>query len=155
MGAVPYADHLSVLLHAPQGLAHARILGYVLTAVAIDPEVANFAEAVTGRLREVLGEDLHGAYLSGSVALGGYVPGQSDIDIIAVCQRPLEVSKKRAVAQTVSGEAVNCPTRGLEFVLYSRAAQAFEEDPLLKTVAAVVTPVTLVTAIRGSRGLLG
>lgn len=90
----------------------------------IDAKVADFAQAVAGRLREVLGEDLHGAYLSGSVALGGYVPGQSDIDLFAVCRHSLEVKKKQAVAQAISGEAANCPTRGLEFVLYSLAAVA-------------------------------
>jgi hypothetical protein len=94
------------------------------TAVTIDAKVATFGEAVAGRLREVLGEDLHGAYLSGSVALGDYVPGKSDIDIFAVCQRPLAVETKRTVAEIISGEAANCPTRGMEFVLYSRGAVA-------------------------------
>lgn len=67
----------------------------------IDAKVADFAQAVAGRLREVLGEDLHGAYLSGSVALGGYIPGQSDTDLFAVCRHPLEVKKKQAVAQAI------------------------------------------------------
>jgi hypothetical protein len=90
----------------------------------IDAEVVNFADAVTGRVREFLGDGLHAAYLAGSVALGGYVPGQSDIDIIAVCQRPLPVERKQALADAISREAVACPTRGLEFVLYSRDAVA-------------------------------
>ncbi len=37
-------------------------------------EAVSYGRAVAARLQEVLGEDLHGAYLSGSVALGGYVP---------------------------------------------------------------------------------
>jgi hypothetical protein len=92
--------------------------------MAIDAEVASFAGAVTGRMPELLGEGLYAAYLGGSVALGGFVPGRSDIDIIAVCRRPLPVERKRAVADAISREAVACPTRGLEFVLYSRAAAA-------------------------------
>lgn len=92
--------------------------------MAIDAEVATFAGAVSARLREVLGEDLHAAYLGGSVALGGFVPGQSDIDIVAVCQRSLQVERKQAVAGAITREAIACPTRGLEFVLYSRAAVA-------------------------------
>ncbi len=88
-------------------------------------EAVRYGCAVAGRLREVLGEeDLHGAYLGGSVALGGYVPGQSDIDIIAVCRRSLGANKKQTVAQAISREAARCPTRGLEFVLYSLAAVA-------------------------------
>jgi hypothetical protein len=94
------------------------------TAVAIDAEVATFAQALTKRLQKILGEDLHGAYLSGSVALGGYLPGQSDIDLLVVSQSSLKVEKKRAVAQVISDEAANCPTRGMEFILYSRQAVA-------------------------------
>jgi hypothetical protein len=99
------------------------------TAVTIDADVATFAEAVTKRLQKVMGENLHGAYLSGSVALGGYVPGQSDIDLFAVCQSSLEVEKKQTVAEIISHEAASCPTRGMEFVLYSRGAVA-EPSPM-------------------------
>lgn len=72
--------------------------------------------------RRILGDGLHAAYLSGSVALGGYVPGQSDIDIIAVCRYPLPAGRKQTLADAISREAANCPARGLEFVLYSRGA---------------------------------
>lgn len=88
----------------------------------IDARAATFADAVAGRTREILGNDLYAAYLSGSVALGKYVPGQSDVDIIAVCRRPLPVERRRALAEAISREAESCPTRGLEFVVYSRAA---------------------------------
>ena len=87
-------------------------------------EAESYGRTVAGRLQEILGKDLHGAYLSGSVALGGYVSGQSDIDLFAVCQHPLGVEEKQTVAQAISDEAANCPTRGLEFVLYSRGAVA-------------------------------
>lgn len=90
----------------------------------IDADVAKFADAVTRSGREILGDDLYAVYLSGSVALRGYVPGQSDIDIIAVCRWPLPDEQKQALADAVSREAVSCPTRGLEFVLYSREAVA-------------------------------
>ncbi len=81
----------------------------------------SYGRAVARRLQEVLGKDLRGAYLSGSVALGGYVPGQSDIDLFAVCQHSLEVEEKQTIARAISDEAANCPTRGLEFVLYSHS----------------------------------
>jgi aminoglycoside adenylyltransferase-like protein len=87
-------------------------------------EAVSYGRAVARRLQEILGNDLRGAYLSGSVALGGYVPGQSDIDLFAVCQHSLEVEEKQPVAQAISDEAADCPTRSLEFVLYSREAVA-------------------------------
>jgi predicted nucleotidyltransferase len=53
-------------------------------------------------LREILREDLRGAYLSGSIALGGYVPSQGDIDLFAVCQHSLKVEEKHTVVQAIS-----------------------------------------------------
>ncbi len=38
-------------------------------------EAVSYGRAVAGRLQEVLGENLHGAYLSGLVAFGRYVRG--------------------------------------------------------------------------------
>lgn len=93
-------------------------------ARAVDTEVTDFADAVTRGVREILGDGLYAAYLAGSVALGGYVPGQSDIDIMAVCQHPLPVERKQALADAVFRVAATCPTRGLELVLYSRGAVA-------------------------------
>jgi hypothetical protein len=87
-------------------------------------EAASYGRAVAGRLQEVLGESMRGAYLSRSVALGGYVPGQSDIDLFAVCHNSLDVEKKQTLAQAISDEASNCPTRGMDFVLYSEEAVA-------------------------------
>ncbi len=55
---------------------------------------------------------------------GCYVPGQSDIDLFVVCQHPSEVEKKQTVADVIAGEAANCPTRGMEFVLYFQGAVA-------------------------------
>jgi hypothetical protein len=36
----------------------------------------------------------------------------------------LEVGKKQTVADVIAGEAADCPTRGMEFVLYSQGAVA-------------------------------
>lgn len=96
----------------------------ISSARGIDAGVARFADAVIRAARDIIGDGLHAAYLSGSVALGGYVPGQSDIDMLAVCRRPLPVERKQALADAISREAAACPTRGLEFVLYSREAVA-------------------------------
>jgi hypothetical protein len=87
-------------------------------------EAASYGRAVAGRLQEVLGESMRGAYLSRSVALGGYVPGQSDIDLFAVCHNSLDVEKKQTLAQAISDEANNCPTRRMDFVLYSEESVA-------------------------------
>jgi hypothetical protein len=47
------------------------------------PEVAPFGVKVAEALAGTLRTDLVGVYFVGSVALGGHVPGESDIDIAA------------------------------------------------------------------------
>jgi Domain of unknown function (DUF4111) len=59
-------------------------------------------------------------YFVGSVALGGYVPGESDIDIAAVSRAALTGAQRQAVAAAVVDASVTCPARGVEFTLYRR-----------------------------------
>jgi predicted nucleotidyltransferase len=55
-------------------------------------------EELHGRIRNVLGDDLIGAYLHGSAVLGGLKP-RSDIDVIAVTTRPTTQDQKRRLAE--------------------------------------------------------
>jgi aminoglycoside adenylyltransferase-like protein len=82
-----------------------------------DP-VSVFGREVADRLATVLGNRLVGAYFVGSVALGGYVAGESDIDIVAVCSGPLAREAKCPVVEAVERAITSCPARGLEFTLY-------------------------------------
>ena len=86
---------------------------------AIIPEkAAAFGARVAGVLRSVLAEELVGAYFVGSLALGGYIAGESDIDIVAVCEQPIPAERKPAIATELLSTTALCPTRGLEFTLY-------------------------------------
>jgi Mycothiol maleylpyruvate isomerase N-terminal domain/Domain of unknown function (DUF4111) len=76
------------------------------------------------RLRGLLGEELLAAYLIGSGALGGVAPDLSDVDVVAVCATPLAAERKQAVIAAMSEQAMTWPLRGLELVLYARAAVA-------------------------------
>jgi Domain of unknown function (DUF4111) len=82
------------------------------------------AAAVLGRL---LGGELLAAWLVGSGALGGVAPGRSDVDVIAVCATDPPEARRRAVAAALDEVAMTWPLRGLEFVLYARAAVAVPE----------------------------
>jgi Aminoglycoside adenylyltransferase, C-terminal domain len=84
------------------------------------PEVAAFGDSLFEAVTGILGRELVGAYFVGSVALGGYVPGESDIDIVAVASAALTDRQKRAVASAVVEVSVACPARGVEFTLYRR-----------------------------------
>lgn len=86
----------------------------------ISEDVAAFGDRIAGLLHSLLAEEIIGTYFVGSVALGGYVPVESDIDIIAVCGRAIADEKKNAIADEVLPATALCPARGLEFTLYRR-----------------------------------
>jgi Domain of unknown function (DUF4111)/Nucleotidyltransferase domain len=86
-----------------------------------------YVRELVRRLRSVLGDELVGAYLIGSLALGGYEPGRSDVDVAAVVERELSVEVKEAVVAACRHEALGCPARKLELVLYAQGRMpAFE-----------------------------
>jgi hypothetical protein len=59
-------------------------------------------------------------YLAGSGALGGYVHGRSDVDVAVVARNPLERETKDELVAALRHEALPCPARGLELVVYAR-----------------------------------
>jgi Domain of unknown function (DUF4111) len=84
------------------------------------PEIVVFGDQVAGVLAGLLGDDLVGVYFVGSVALGGYVTGESDADIAAVSRSKLSEGQKRSVAGALVDVSAVCPARGVEFTLYRR-----------------------------------
>src|SRR5215218_3799209 len=101
----------------PRVLHCARSVGELMH-MDLDAYLAELAR----RLRELLGDDLLGVYAGGSYALGAYEPGRSDVDVTAVAAGPLAPASKRAVVERVRHEALACPARGLELVVYPLAA---------------------------------
>jgi hypothetical protein len=92
--------------------------------MAPDELVEDCGQAATGLLRRLLGDELLAAYLIGSGALGGAAPDQSDVDVVAVCATAPPAERKQAIIATLSEQAMTWPLRGLELVLYTRAAVA-------------------------------
>ena len=84
------------------------------------PEIAEFGDDVSSALVGSLGRDLIGVYFVGSVALGGYVAAESDVDIAAVSWTALSDRQKRSVASAIVAVSEMCPARGVEFTLYRR-----------------------------------
>ncbi len=84
-------------------------------------ELDGYLAELTRRLEGVLGDDLLGVYGGGSYALGAYEPGRSDIDVTAVAAGPLPRDAKRAIVDGLRHEALPCPARGLELVVYPLA----------------------------------
>jgi hypothetical protein len=79
-------------------------------------------------MRDALGEDLVGVYAGGSWALGDYLPGRSDLDVGVVVRQPLSAELEHAVVSKLRQEALACPARCLELVVY-RLETARSERP--------------------------
>ncbi|MDT0164598.1 nucleotidyltransferase domain-containing protein [Actinotalea sp. AC32] len=90
----------------------------------LDPDVARYLRALLGEARGVLGGDLVGAYAAGSVALGAYLPGRSDVDLALVTASSLHVAVRERLVGRLRHESLPCPARGLELVVYTRDAAA-------------------------------
>jgi hypothetical protein len=89
--------------------------------------IAAYLSQLTTCLEARLEDRLVGAWLIGSGALGDLDRLRSDIDVQAVCTTRLARTELQRLAAALSHEALPCPVRGLELVLYAREDLA---DPL-------------------------
>ena len=83
-----------------------------------------YLEEIVARLHGVLGRKLVGAYVGGSWALGGYEAPRSDLDVAVVVSSALEDEDADRIAASVRHEALPCPARGLELVVYTQERAA-------------------------------
>jgi predicted nucleotidyltransferase len=62
----------------------------------------------TEKAKNILGENVVGLYLSGSLSYGDFVPERSDIDLQAVVRRPLNESELKSIEQLHRGLDEQC-----------------------------------------------
>lgn len=86
------------------------------------PAVVAYGEELVSRVADAV--ELEAVYLVGSGAYGDFVPGESDVDVIAVVPQALGEADKRAVV--TSAESVPCPGRKLELVVYALGKTEYE-----------------------------
>lgn len=89
-----------------------------------DSALRTYLAALTEVVRARLGPDLVGVYVGGSVALDAYQPGRSDVDVAVVTARPPTAATRPRLVDLLRHEALPCPARGLELVVYRRDAVA-------------------------------
>lgn len=85
-----------------------------------EPASLGQADEVVAIVREVLGDDVLGAYLHGSAVLGGLRP-TSDVDVLVVTRRSATRDERRAVVErlmAISGRRARLgPTRPVELTV--------------------------------------
>ena len=62
----------------------------------------------------------YAVYLVGSGATGAYDPGRSDLDVMVVVDAPLSGTERDAIVARCAHDALPCPARKLELVVYTR-----------------------------------
>jgi len=109
------------------GCSNGATLGVVRgreNAAVLPDEVSPYLEGVTAQVADVLGSELVGIYTSGSLALGDYHHGRSDIDLIAVAFGSIALDRRAELARRLDHQVLVCPAAGLELVLYPLATVA-------------------------------
>src|SRR3954454_23379254 len=84
-------------------------------------DVRGYVRVVSQEVVTVFGGALVGVYTTGSLALGGFTPGRSDIDLMAVVDGQEGPETCLDLAVRLDHSRMPCPASGLEFVLYPRA----------------------------------
>ena len=84
-------------------------------------DAQRYVHAVAREVATVFGDALVGVYTTGSLALGGFTPGRSDIDLMAVVDGHQAPDTCLDLAVRLDHRRMPCPASGLEFVLYPSA----------------------------------
>jgi predicted nucleotidyltransferase len=67
----------------------------------VPADVRAQVDALVERITELVGDELVGVYLHGSLVLGCFNPQRSDLDVLAVARRALAPDKKRRLARAM------------------------------------------------------
>jgi Domain of unknown function (DUF4111) len=89
---------------------------------ALPLRVEAYLERLTGRVHEVLQADAVGVYLHGSAVLGGFQPDRSDLDVLAVCDRPLSAEQRAGLCHHLDPAALAVPAAMLELSVVTAEA---------------------------------
>ncbi len=87
-----------------------------------DPEVQLYLDRVVSTLREHLGAELVGVYLHGSLAMGAFNPGRSDVDILAVCTGALSPRRRSRLGEALAAIARPATGGDLELSVVTTSA---------------------------------
>jgi predicted nucleotidyltransferase len=96
------------------------------------PPALVFAQRLGEVISRQLGENLVSVVVHGSLTLDDYVPGQSDIDLLAIIDRSLSDSELESLVDSVAAERARAPAP-VDLRLATRAVAATpDEAPLLE-----------------------
>ena len=77
---------------------------------------------ITRDFMEILGDDLTGIYIHGSIAFGCFRWENSDVDFLAVTRRPLSLNEKTSMIRALLNRVPESPEKGIEMSVVTEAA---------------------------------
>src|SRR5215469_6682092 len=77
-------------------------------------EILQLLSDIVTECRCLLGDDLVGIYLHGSLAMGCFNPDASDVDFLVVTKTKLPPEKRKELAQAMIRLSAHAPRKGLE-----------------------------------------
>lgn len=80
----------------------------------------NLINAFVAAAKEIIGENLTGIYLHGSLAMGCFNPDKSDIDLIIVIEQSISDEQKMKFMERVVALNQQAPAKGLEMSIVLR-----------------------------------
>jgi hypothetical protein len=92
--------------------------------ITVQQDVAGILKLLLPGLEHALGDNLVGVYLRGSLALGDFIPATSDIDVLAVTERPVSAAEFDALValHTQLAASSNPYANRMEMAYIDRAA---------------------------------
>lgn len=85
----------------------------------VPAELRPYLEEQVRRIRSVCGPHLVSVLAIGSIALGDYLHGRSDVDVMVVVDPSMPGRALHELAGTLSHSALPCPAAGLELVVHA------------------------------------
>ncbi|MEV6279093.1 aminoglycoside adenylyltransferase domain-containing protein [Nocardia sp. NPDC051832] len=93
----------------------------LLDPSAVPAELRPYLAELVQRVGILCGPHLLSVFAVGSIALGDYRHGRSDIDVNVVVEPSLPGEVVRELAESLADGALRCPAAGLELVVYDSA----------------------------------
>jgi streptomycin 3"-adenylyltransferase len=87
-------------------------------------DIRGYGRRLAAAVDGAVGGVLTGVYVHGSLALGGFRPDRSDVDVLAVIDAPLSPDRQGKVADALLRAAYPCPGTGLECSVITAATAA-------------------------------
>ena len=86
----------------------------------ISLQTDNLIKGIVERSKNILGDNLVGVYLHGSLVMDCFNPQKSDVDLIIVVEHPLSDSDKRTFMDMVVESNAMAPAKGIEMSVVLR-----------------------------------